>query len=94
MKTPTPPEIADSPELASLAIVHAAIHLMDRALLAAHPELVGRGEQLENYSSPLLDIAWELCVVQTAMQRMIENYAARLEQLAAEQDARFNDVEF
>ena len=94
MKLPTPPEIAEAPELASLATVHAVLELMDRALIAAHPELVGRGEHHLRDSSPMLDLAWELCVLQTEMRGVIELYAARLERLAEDEAAALDDVEF
>jgi hypothetical protein len=38
---PTPPEIAETPELALLSVLNFALEASVRALVAAHPELEG-----------------------------------------------------
>ncbi len=74
--------------------MHAALEMMDRALIATHPELVGRGEHHAEDSSPMLDLAWELCVLQTEVRGVIELYAVRLERLGEDEAAALDDVEF
>ena len=84
MRLPTPPEIANAPELATLASVHSALELMARALVAANPELVDQEQPTTADSSPMLDLARRLILHEAELQELIELYADRLAQLDRE----------
>ncbi len=95
MKAPTPPELAKAPELASLAMAHAALELMDSALFAAHPALHPEDECLPREEwSPLLDLTWELSLALMDLQVLIDAYAERVDARACQEAAKSRDRDF
>ena len=81
MRRPTPPEIAEAPELAMLAAAHDALELMARALVAANPELVQQEQRPTADSHPMLGLARQLILHEAKLRDSIDLYAARLSQL-------------
>ena len=81
MRLPTPPEIANAPELAMLASVHDALELLTRALVAANPGLVDQEQRPTADSSPMLGLARRLILHEAELRELIELYADRLAQL-------------
>ena len=79
MRLPTPPEIADAPELAALASADRALELMSRSLVAAHPELVNQEASDAAEPHRLREEAEVLIRHAAALGKLIERYARLLE---------------
>ena len=91
MRLPTPPEIADAPELAALAGADHALEMMRRALIAANPELLD--QEFTPASGPALlpDLALDLISHAAALTKLIERYAERIDR---ERATSLDDVTF
>ena len=81
----TPDELADEPELAPLHILASATDITRRALLAAHPELIDRGDFLidEPDLSARQYLAGALLGAIDNLSELVETYCAHLDHLAA-----------
>ena len=91
MRLPTPPEIADTPELAVLASAQSALELMGRALVAANPELVNQDAPEVAEPPPLLDAAQALIRHAAETEELIERY---VEQVDRNRVIASNDLAF
>ena len=94
MRLPTPPEIADAPELATVASVHAELELLMRVLVAANPE-IGDDEPADlDHVSPLLRPALAILCTAVELQRLLDAYRDVARQLADKRFAALDDSDF
>jgi len=91
VRLPTPPEIADAPELAALESADHALELVYRSLVAANPELVDQEPRAAAEPPPLLELASDLIHRAAALQALIALY---VEQLDSDRLSGFDDVTF
>ena len=77
MKPPTPPQLAGTPELAPLAIVHQALDVTVAALIATNPQLVDHERPYwVNEPAPSCHLAHVILALATQLQRACEDYRA------------------
>lgn len=90
---PTPPEIAEFPELAVLAVLDYTLNGCVRALVAAHPELDG-SQELPYLASHTAQHALRVVSQIWKLKHDLEHYRYRLRQDALHQGTSAADTAF